>query len=118
MITEFIVEEITDTIIVRVQLERATLSKATLFRETIEKLIDSGKRKLIIDCRNISFMDSTFLGSMVVSLKKMNALNGNFTIVFSEKSSLVLTMLESTKMIKIFTIFYSLEDALNSLDTK
>jgi len=85
MITEFIIEEIDDKIIIRVQLERATLSKATLFRETVENIIDSGKHKLIVDCRNVSFMDSTFLGSLVVSLKKMNAKNGNFLLVFAIK---------------------------------
>jgi len=111
MITEFIIEEINNNTIVRVQLERATLSKATLLRETVDNLINIGKNKLIIDCRNVSFMDSTFLGSLVVSLKKMNSINGKLLLVFGKKSSLVLSMLESTKMIKIFNVFYSLEEA-------
>lgn len=116
MITEFIIEEIENIILVRVQLDRATLSKAALFRNTIEELIQSGKTQIIIDCRNIAFMDSTFLGAIVVSLKKVNSLNGNFCLVFADKSSLVLSMLEATRMLKFIKTFFSIEDAVKDFD--
>ncbi|MBU0472696.1 MAG: STAS domain-containing protein [Bacteroidetes bacterium] len=116
MIAEFIIEEIESTVVVRVQLDRATLSKAALFRDTIEELIQSGKLNIIIDCRNIAFMDSTFLGAIVVSLKKVNSLKGKFCLVFADKSSLVLSMLETTRMLKIIKIFFSIEDALKDFD--
>jgi anti-anti-sigma factor len=115
MISEFIVVELENAIVVRIQLERATLSKASIFKDTMDELIQSGKHKIILDCQNIAFMDSTFLGAIVVSLKKIRAVNGNLSLVFSDKSSVVFSMLETTKMLNIFEIYFSIEEAVNKL---
>jgi len=115
MISEFIVDELENAIVVRIQLERATLSKASIFKDTMDELIQSGKHKIILDCRNIAFMDSTFLGAIVVSLKKIKAVNGNLSLVFADKSSVVFSMLETTKMLNIFEFYFSIEEAVNKL---
>ncbi len=115
MISEFIVVELENAIVVRIQLERATLSKASIFKDTMDELIQSGKHKIILDCQNIAFMDSTFLGAIVVSLKKIRAVNGNLSLVFSDKSSVVFSMLETTKMLNIFEFYFSIEEAVNKL---
>jgi anti-sigma B factor antagonist len=115
--TEFLVEVVESVIVVRIQLERATLSNAGFFRETLIKLIQSGRREIIIDCRNIGFMDSTFLGSLVVSIKKLNSLEGDLRLVFPSKDSPVWTMFETTRMFKVFKTYFSLDDAVSSFKT-
>ena len=117
MMTEFIVEIVEKIVVVRIQLERATLSNAGLFRDTLLELIHSGRREIIVDCRNIGFIDSTFLGSLVVSLKKMNSLDGDLRLVFSDKKSPVWIMFEATRMIKVFKSYFSLDEAVNSFRT-
>ena len=112
--TEFIIETIDKIVVVRIQLERATLSNAGALRDTVFELIQSGRREIIIDCRNIGFMDSTFLGSLVVSLKKVNSLGGDLRLVFSDKKSSVWIMFETTRMLKVFESYFTLEEAVKS----
>ena len=112
--TEFIIEIVERIIVVRVQLERATLSNAGAFRDTVFELLQSGRREIIIDCRNIGFMDSTFLGSLVVSLKKMHSLDGDIRLVFSDNKSPVWIMFEATRMLKVFKSYFSLNEAVKS----
>lgn len=114
MMTEFITEIIDNTLVVRLQLERATLSNAELFRKTLNELILSGRSEIVIDCRNILFMDSTFLGALVVSLKKMQSYGGDLRLVFSNKTSPAYTMFEATRLLKIFKSYFSLDDAIKS----
>ncbi len=114
MMTEFITEVIENTIVVRLQLERATLSNAELFRKTLNKLILSGRKEIVIDCRNILFMDSTFLGSLVVSLKKIQSHDGDLRLVFCDKNSPAYTMFETTRLLKVFKSYFSLDDAIKS----
>lgn len=114
--TELIVEVIKNIVVVRVQLERATLSNAGNFRDRVIELIQSGRREIIVDCRNIEYMDSTFLGSLVVSLKKMNSLNGDLRLVLEGKDSPIWTMFEATRMLKVFQTFFTLDEAIESFN--
>ncbi len=114
--TEFIIEVVEKIIVVRIQLERATLSNAGAFRDKVFGLIQSGRREIIVDCRNLAFMDSTFLGSLVVSLKKLNSLDGDLRLVFSNNKSPVRIMFETTRMLKVFKSYFSLDDAVKSFN--
>ncbi len=114
MMTELIVEVVSGIVVVRVQLERATLSNAGNFRDRIIELIQTGRRELVIDCRNIDYMDSTFLGSLVVSLKKINSLEGDLRLVLSGKESPIWIMFETTRMLKVFKTFFTLDEAIES----
>ncbi len=115
--TEFIIDEIDGILVIRIQLERATLSKAGLFKDTLMEKIQQDHRKFIVDCRNIEYMDSTFLGSMVVSLKKLNTLSGDLRLVFSDENSPIWLMFEATRMFKIFKSYLSLDEAVESFNT-
>ena len=114
--TELIVEVIKNIVVVRVQLERATLSNAGNFRDRVIELIQSGRRELIIDCRTVDYMDSTFLGSLVVSLKKINSLDGDMCIIIDGKESPIWIMFEATRMLKVFKTFFTLDEALESFN--
>jgi len=112
MMTEFIIEVIEDVVIIRVQLERATLSNAGNFKDRVIELIQAGRREIIIDCRNVLFMDSTFLGALVVSLKKINSLDGDLKIVLKDKESPIWIMFEATRLLNVFKTFFSIEEAI------
>ncbi len=114
--TEFIIDKNEGILVVRIQLERATLSKAGLFKDTISEKIQDGHKRFIVDCRNVEFMDSTFLGSMVVSLKKINAIDGDMKLVFANKNSPIWLMFEATRMFKVFKSFLSLDEAVESFN--
>lgn len=116
MMSEFLVEMVKRVVVVRVQLDRATLSKAGLFRDTVMEIIQSGSREIIIDCRNIEFMDSTFLGALVVTLKKMKSNDGGLRLVFKDKTSPLWLMFETTRMFNVFEPYFSIDDAIESFN--
>jgi anti-sigma B factor antagonist len=114
---EFVTEQIKDILVIRIQLVRATLSNASLFKETLLEIIEQNHKKIIIDCRTVEYMDSTFLGAMVVSLKKLNALDGDLKIIFSDRTSPIWVMFETTSMIKVFKCYDSVEKAVGEFNT-
>ncbi len=113
-ITEFKTEKNGDVVIIQVFLNRATLAKAVKFKDLVSGLIDEGTSKLIIDLSICEYLDSTFLGAMISLLKKVNSLNGDLRLVYSkEMPSLVFVL---TRMDKVFKVFNSLDEALESFN--
>ena len=92
-----------------VNLTRATFEHAGIFKSIINDDISNGIRKMVIDLSNCDFMDSTFIGVLVVTLKNIKKLNGKLRIV--KPFSIAHSILESTNTLRIFDIYDSLEEA-------
>ena len=99
-------------ILFRVNLIRATLKEAEVFKNMLKKDIDSGKNKLVIDLSFCEFIDSTFLGTIVISLKKVTAIGGDIKLVGFQPA--VRSMFELTRISKVFETFESTDEALSS----
>ncbi|MBE0569989.1 MAG: STAS domain-containing protein [Ignavibacteriaceae bacterium] len=99
-------------IIFRINLSRATLKEAEEFKNMLKKDIDSGKSKFVIDLSFCEFIDSTFLGTIVISLKKVTAIGGDIKLVGFQPA--VRSMLELTRISKVFETFESTDEALSS----
>jgi len=113
-ITEFKIDRHGDVIVVHVFLSRATLARALKFKDLVTEAIGEGATKLVIDLSICEYIDSTFLGAMVSLLKKVNSLNGDLKLVYSkDMPSLVFVL---TRMDKVFKVFNSLDDALESFN--
>lgn len=96
--------------VVSVFLQRATLKNAAGFKEYVLHLISSGSTKIIIDLSICEYIDSTFLGALVASLKKAASLNGDLRLVYSSKASTLI--FDMTSMNKVFKIYHELDEAL------
>ena len=59
-----------------VNLTRATLKESKILKSIIEGQIIIGIRKLVIDISQCEFVDSSFIGSLVVGLKRMKEKGG------------------------------------------
>lgn len=103
-----------DVTVIQLNLSQATLAEAGRFRIFITDIIDRGASKIIVDLRKCSIIDSTFLGALVSSLKKMTASNGNLRLVFNNNSQNNIFML--TGINKVFKIYPDLETALQSFE--
>ena len=103
---------VADVAVETVNLSRATLEHASTFKSMINEDISNGIRKMVIDLRNCEFMDSTFIGVLVVSLKNLKKLNGKLHLV--KPHSFAHSVLESINTLRIFDIYDSLEEATNS----
>jgi anti-anti-sigma factor len=109
---DFIKEKYGDVIVEVVNLDRATLKEAENFKKILIKDIDEGNRKLVVDLSQCEFIDSTFLGSLVVSLKKITSLGGDLKLVGFQPA--VHAMFELTRMFRVFETFSEKEDAIKS----
>ena len=108
-----IVQEEHGSIIVEVvSLKRATLAQAEAFKTILFQDIETGWRKIIIDLMDCEFIDSSFLGSMVIALKKIKSLGGNLRLVGVQPE--VMNMLLLTRVDGIFDIYETKEEALES----
>jgi anti-anti-sigma factor len=99
-------------VLFKVKLVRATLKEAEEFKNMLRKDIDSGHKKLVIDLSSCEFIDSTFLGTIVISLKKVTAVGGDIKLVGFQPA--VRSMFELTRISKVFETFESSNEALNS----
>ena len=110
-----IIEEIIDDIIVEiVNLDRATLLEAEELKRQVNDKIDNGYRKVIIDLTSVEFLDSTFLGIIVNTLKKVAKLGGDLKLVGFKPN--VRSMFELTRLFRVFESYSELQDAIKSFN--
>lgn len=113
---EFKIKEQGKVTIVTVFLTRATLQYAVQFKDFILRLLNEEKIFLVVDLSMCQYLDSTFLGALVSSLKKIVASGGDLRLVYSkELSSLIFEM---TRMDKVFEVYRDLEEAIASYNDK
>jgi len=108
----FMQEEHGSILVEVVDLDRATLLDAEEFKKILFQDIQTGWKKIIVDLTECEFIDSTFLGAIVISLKKITELGGKLRLVGIQPK--VQTLFQLTKMNRIFEIFENREDALQS----
>ncbi len=108
-----IVEEVIDDVVVEIiNMERATLREADELKSLINEKVDMGFRKVIVDLSAVEFVDSTFLGVIVGSLKKVAKLNGDLKLVGFKPP--VRSMFELTRLFRVFESYGDLQEAIRS----
>ncbi len=101
-------------LIVDVNIPRTSIYLANEFKEMIFKAIDDGEKYLVVDFSKCDFVDSTFLGVLVVSYKKLIPVGGNIHLVINNPN--VIASLEMTRMNKIFKIFPNIQEATENIE--
>lgn len=109
---KFQVEHFEDVSVVTVNIKRATLIDAPEFKKVMNEEIDDGYKKLIVDLYACEFVDSTFLGSLVVFLKKLSPEGGDLKLIGFQPA--VHSMFELTRMYRIFEAFSEKTEAIKS----
>lgn len=103
-----------DITIINVNLTRATLREAREFKNLLLSEIDKRKIRIVIDLSQCEFMDSTFVGVLVITLKMVSDLGGELRLV--EPSSIAHSILMATGTLNIFNICQTLEEAISELN--
>jgi anti-anti-sigma factor len=111
----FIEERYNDVLVIKTGFTSVTLENATIFKEFLLQKIESGELKIIVDLAEIGYLDSSFMGSLVLALKRVTAKGGTLKLILSKEDSPLKTMFENTQMSKVFDTFKDLESALNSI---
>lgn len=84
--------------------------------ETVGLLLDKGTSKMVVDMRNVDFVDYNGLSVMAITYK--NALNNNSTMKLCGISLNIQELLRVVKLDDVFDIYDNLDDALASFKHK
>jgi anti-sigma B factor antagonist len=82
------------------------------YRETMQKLIDAGKRSVIVNMQKVDYVDSTGLGAMVMTYTTMQKAGGKMKLLNLTRRSIELLVM--TKLTTIFEVFDDEQNAVNS----
>jgi anti-sigma B factor antagonist len=82
------------------------------FNDLLHKLIDEGKKNIVVDLSDVKFMNSSGLGMMIGGLTTMKKSGGNLKLArVTEK---IESLLIITKLITIFEFYENVDDAIKS----
>jgi len=81
-------------------------------RETVNQQIAAGSTKVVLNLRDVDYIDSTGLGGMVICLTTLQKAGGGLKLVHVNRRNMEL--LELTNLTKIFGIFEDEQNAVNS----
>jgi anti-anti-sigma factor len=107
---DFVQEKQGAIVIEIVNITRATLKEAEEFKKILSRDIELGWKKIIVDLKDCEFIDSTFLGALVITLKKITGLGGNLKLVGFQPA--VSEMFKLTRMNRIFESYNTRDDAI------
>jgi anti-sigma B factor antagonist len=85
---------------------------APQLREQVVQLVDSGVRHIIADLRGVDFLDSTGLGALVGSLKRLRTHDGSLKVVAS--GGRTLRIFQITGLTRSFALHPSVLDAMTA----
>ncbi len=87
---------------------------ADTFRKTVYELLESGRKKLIVDLKGVNWVNSTGVGILISGYTTLRKSGGDMKLVHvSEK---IQSILYVTKLNLIFECFDSEEEAIASFD--
>ena len=101
-----------EVLIIEVDLYRASLADADKFRIILDKEMENGFKNIIIDLSSCIFIDSSFIGALVVTLKKLEKIGGELKLVITTK--MIQNAVHLSRTVDIFNTFYTVDEALNA----
>jgi anti-anti-sigma factor len=104
-----------EVLIIEVDLFRASLTDADKFRIILDKEMENGFKNIMIDLSKCTFIDSSFIGALVVTLKKLDKIGGELKLIITNK--IIQNAVHLSKTVDIFNTYYSVDEALNSNST-
>ena len=91
-------------------------TKTTSFRQEISEQVNAGADVVVIDFKEVTFMDSSGLGALVLALKTVRA--AGCKLVICSINEQIKILFELTSMDKVFQIFLNREEFNNREEFK
>ncbi|AGI67019.1 putative anti-sigma-factor antagonist [Octadecabacter antarcticus 307] len=101
-----------DITVIQPGVERLTAVNAKAFKDEVIALISDGAAQLVIDFKDVSFLDSSGLGALVGILKKIG--NRGDLAVSGLKPD-VEQMFRICRMDRVFTVYGDVETAVQTM---
>ena len=103
-----------EVLIIEVQEQRVDARVAASVKKYLTDKFDEGIYSLVLDFKNVKFIDSSGLGALVTALKQ---LGHRGSMVLSGVDDSVMEVFKLTRMDRIFKVFSNEEEAVNALAT-
>jgi anti-sigma B factor antagonist len=107
------VEDKGTAVLIEVKEERLDAHNSSDLKAQMLTLFEEGKQQLVIDLREVRFVDSSGLGALVSGFKNASARNGNLKLCGLQPQ--VKSMFELTRLHRVFEIFPTAQEALASI---
>jgi anti-sigma B factor antagonist len=91
---------------------RITMSEVSPLRDKISQLVAAGHAQIVLDLGDVEYIDSTGLGSVVISFTQVQKAGGALKLARLNKRNVELLAL--TRLHTIFEVFADEIDAVNS----
>lgn len=101
-----------NVIIEKIDIKRATYKEAGDLKEELDKDFEEGFLRIVIDLSECKYMDSTFLGVLVKSLKFVSEKGGDIKLAAAHSDAEVL--LDLTRMNRVFRLYKTVNEAIES----
>jgi anti-sigma B factor antagonist len=103
-------DEVADGVTVMTVSGELDLSTAPTLGEHLTDRGAAGDRLVVLDLRQVTFMDSSALGALVAALKGFLKVGTTFRLVFNQPT--VRRLFEITDLNEVFATYETLEEAL------
>ena len=103
-----------DVLVEIVNVNRPSIKEAEKLKEIVSAQINNGATKIVVDLSACEFIDSTFLGALVSSLRKVSKIGGDLRLVGFKPA--VKAMFELTRLFRVFETYSDITDAVGSFN--
>ena len=107
---------VNDLVIEIVNLSRATYKEAGQLKKSLDEQIQNKHKKIIVDLSQCEFIDSTFLGVLVLSLKSSAKIGGDVRLV--KPAEVVKSLMEKAGTLNVFNLYDSMDHAIRSYEVQ
>ena len=98
--------------IIFVREERLDAHNSEELKAEMNRLFAAGSKELIVDLKDVRFIDSSGLGVLVSGFKNASTRQGSLKL--SSLQTQVKSMFELTRLHRVFDIFQTVDEALDS----
>ena len=101
-----------DIMVIYVREERLDAHNSDELKHEMQRLFEEGDKNILVDLKDVRFIDSSGLGALVSGFK--NAISHQGNLKLSTLQPQVKSMFELTRLHRVFEIFGSTAEALDN----
>ena len=102
-----------DVIVIDMSGQLAAGEPVSLFRSTVRRLMEEGGTKFVLNLKQVSYLDSSGLGELVVTYTSSRNRHGDVKLLNPSKSAK--DLLQVAKLLSVFEVFDDESKAIQSL---
>lgn len=102
-------KEYPDFLLAELKLKEANLLEAEQFKNEMLQLLNQGHKLIIVSFKEVAYVDSSFLGALVSSLKYAMSNKADIAIIHLNKD--IHNLFKLIRMDKVFKVYTTLPEA-------